>query len=73
MSFMRLNIMLASVPPGIATLQAAPARAVSILHDALVSRLNRGRAVVCRDKPLLERSLMRLESVGVGQTAVSPV
>ncbi len=69
MSTRRMSIILAPVPLGIAILQAAPARAVSIIRH---SRPDRCRALGCRGKLLLEQLSMRLELVGVGQTAVSP-
>lgn len=57
MSYGRTRLMLASVLLGIAILQSAPARALSIIRNALVSRADRCRALACRGKPLLERIL----------------
>jgi mannosyltransferase len=70
MSYSRMSTFLASVLPGIAVSQADPVHAVSSTRHALVARPDRCRALVCRGKP--EPLLMRLEPVGVGQTAVSP-
>jgi hypothetical protein len=67
----RLGFVLASVVRGTAILQASPARAVSIRCHTLVSRPNRQSAQIYRGKSPLERLTMCLESVGVGQTAVS--
>jgi hypothetical protein len=70
MSHSRMSHFLASVLPGLSVSQADPVHAVSSTRHALVSGLDRCKALVCRGEP--EPLLMQMGSIGVGPTAVGP-